>query len=385
MTSAFEQALAALAAGVTARKLYFSGHPAVEQNVRTALKELNAALASEREVTAHVIDGRVVGPAGCMTQSDAIRSGLFGALERQGRTSIKFSRGVGYNELAALVSALGGEDAELPVLTGISLGVSAVREGTEGAGERAPGVSEAVGAFQLAIEEQDAGGRTQANKMQGVAAGICAAVGGAKGTMLELAVLKSHDEYTYVHTVNVAMLAAALAETVGLSPEQVHHITLAALMHDLGKRAMPLAILNKQGPLDDAERQIMNRHPVEGARMLMGAPGMPEIATIVAFEHHMHLDGSGYPLRPKHWKPHLSAQIVQQADVFDALRTHRPYRRAMSTEKAVEILLEGSGTKYDAALVDIFTKRVVTRSGGGLADNPSTEPAKQEPGDRKAA
>ena len=100
---------------------------------------------------------------------------------------------------------------------------------------------------------------------------------------------------------------------------------------------------------------------------------MPDVAAIVAYEHHMHLDGTGYPDRLRGNRPHLASQIVQQADVYDALRTHRPYRAAMTEKEACDLLCTGTGSKYDTPLVETFIERVASR-----VDAP---PSAIEPGD----
>lgn len=378
MNAGVDQGLLRLASAVSARRLYGAEHRVVNEHVAGAMEALNAALAQDAMIAVHVVDGRVIGPEGTVSSSEEIRAGLFEPLGKKGWTSIKLKRGVTKAELLALTAIAIGEndDAETSAsgrLEHIELGVAGVRErraeNSEGA-EECQTTEELARAYRAIVAREDARAGEQADTkgIESIAAGICVAIAGARGTMLELASLKDYDEYTYVHTVNVAMLSAALAEAVGLSQELVHKITQGALMHDIGKRVVPMEILKKNGPLDDSERATMNRHPVEGARILIGNRKVPEVAPIIAFEHHMHLDGSGYPARARTWRPKLCSQIVQQADVFDALRTHRPYRAAMTTRKAVEILFEGSGTKYDSSLVEVFTQRVITRSGLGVAD-----------------
>jgi putative nucleotidyltransferase with HDIG domain len=176
----------------------------------------------------------------------------------------------------------------------------------------------------------------------------------------QLAEVKSHDEYTFVHTVNVAILSAALGEAVGMKPNHVFDLTLAALLHDVGKRHTPLAILNKPGRLDDAERKKMEQHTVVGAAMLFERRGVPDVAPIVAYEHHANVDGTGYPRLRRNPKPHLASQIVHVADVFDALRTNRPYRAAMDDAAVRGILLQGAGKSFDAALLDLFLERIIS-------------------------
>jgi putative nucleotidyltransferase with HDIG domain len=207
---------------------------------------------------------------------------------------------------------------------------------------------------------------------------ICAAVSVARGIMPPLASLKSHDEYTFVHTINVALLSTALAEEVGMRGDTLLDLTVAAVLHDIGKRMIPKSVLNKEGKLTDDEWKIVQRHPVDGARLLFDAPDIPPIAPIVAYEHHMYPDG-GYPRVAGGWKMHLASRIVQVADVFDALRTDRPYRAGMSPQDAIDILQKDAGTRYEHALLDAFIGRV---SGNTQRELP--EPASDIPRLRSA-
>jgi putative two-component system response regulator len=108
----------------------------------------------------------------------------------------------------------------------------------------------------------------------------------------------------------------------------------------------------------------MERHTVDGAAILMSRPGCPDFAPIVAFEHHANIDGTGYPNLPRSKRPHLASQIVHVADVFDALRTNRPYRAALDAEKVRGMLLDAAGKSFDTALVNLFLERVVKLSPG---------------------
>lgn len=191
---------------------------------------------------------------------------------------------------------------------------------------------------------------------------ITASVAASRASILRLAAVKDMDEYTFVHTVNVAIQSAALAEAVGLSKTHVHAIIEAGLLHDIGKAAIPPEILQKKTMLSDAERTVVQRHPVDGAAMLIERKHHSPIAAIVALEHHMHIDGTGYPAPRHNHRPHLASQIVQVADVFDALRTHRPYRAALSHDEATGVMWQSAGSKFDKDLLATFFQSVAART-----------------------
>jgi HD-GYP domain-containing protein (c-di-GMP phosphodiesterase class II) len=200
-----------------------------------------------------------------------------------------------------------------------------------------------------------------ANAISDIVTGIAKAVTDSNNALLPLAFLKKHDEYTFVHANNVAILTVALSESLGFDSTGVRELCLASLLHDVGKRLVPEELLNKNGRLTDEEFKIIQMHPVEGARLLLKSPGVPELASIVAYEHHMNADGSGYPKVPKGWKLNLASRIVQIVDVFDALRSHRPYRRGMPVPKIIEIMQGDVGTCFDADLLDVFLQQIVMR------------------------
>jgi HD-GYP domain-containing protein (c-di-GMP phosphodiesterase class II) len=158
--------------------------------------------------------------------------------------------------------------------------------------------------------------------------------------------MKNFDDYTFTHALNVCVLSSALAQALQVSDEMVSAIAMAALCHDLGKKEVPKEVLNHNGPLAPEQWLLMQRHPSCGARLLLDIPGVESanpLLPIVAHQHHMGANQSGYPkvLRnlPQHTL-HFSSLIVAVADVYDALRTVRPYRPALSVAKTATILIK---------------------------------------------
>ncbi|MCK9391619.1 MAG: HD domain-containing protein [Syntrophales bacterium] len=180
--------------------------------------------------------------------------------------------------------------------------------------------------------------------------------GGSPLTML--ASLKSVDEYTFTHAVNVGILTMSLAESLGFSGSHLKDIGTAALLHDVGKIQIPEEILQKKGALDSGEREIMESHSINGARQLMKIEGLPKLALIVALEHHLKYDGGGYPHVKGKWQTNIVSQIVSIADVFDALRTKRPYREAMPPGEVERILRLGSGVSFNPFLLEHFLEGI---------------------------
>jgi HD-GYP domain-containing protein (c-di-GMP phosphodiesterase class II) len=158
--------------------------------------------------------------------------------------------------------------------------------------------------------------------------------------------MKNFDDYTFTHALNVCVLSSALAQALRLSDETVSAIAMAALCHDLGKKEIPKEILNHDGPLTQEQWLLMQRHPSYGARLLLDIPGVEStnpLLPVVAYQHHMRADQSGYPKAQKNLPQHalhFTSLLVAIADVYDALRTVRPYRPALSVAKTATILIE---------------------------------------------
>jgi putative nucleotidyltransferase with HDIG domain len=184
--------------------------------------------------------------------------------------------------------------------------------------------------------------------------------GGSSLTML--ASLKSFDEYTFTHAVNVCILTMSLAESLGFSGSHLRDIGTAAVLHDIGKTLISEEILLKKGPLDSDERAVMENHPLQGARQLMKVKGLPKLALTVALEHHIKYDGTGYPHVKGPWQTNIVSQMISIADVFDALRTKRPYREAVPPDEVERILRLGSGVSFNPFLLERFLEGIKNTS-----------------------
>ena len=166
-------------------------------------------------------------------------------------------------------------------------------------------------------------------------------------------VLEYRDKETEGHSRRLVELSARLAEALGLSAEEIGHLRRGALLHDIGKLAIPDEILLKPGALNDVERRVMEQHPVYAKQMLAQVAFLqPSIG--VAYSHHERWDGLGYPEGLKGEEIPLSARIFAVVDQWDALSSDRPYRKAWSREKVVTYFRENAGKIYDPEIVDVF-------------------------------
>jgi len=169
------------------------------------------------------------------------------------------------------------------------------------------------------------------------------------------AIGESRSKETGNHVKRVAEYSKILALHYGLSQEQAEMLKQASPMHDIGKVAIPDAILNKPGRFDEDERKIMDTHASLGYEMLKSSKRpLLKLAATVAYEHHEKWDGSGYPQGLKGEEIDINGRITALADVFDALGSDRVYKKAWNDEKIFNLLKEERGKQFDPKLIDIF-------------------------------
>lgn len=167
------------------------------------------------------------------------------------------------------------------------------------------------------------------------------------------------DNETGLHVIRMSHFSRVIALEAGFSADEAEELLHAAPMHDVGKIGIPDAILQKPGKLDDAEWQIMQKHPEIGAQIIgEHDASMLQMARRIALGHHEKWDGSGYPAGLAGTDIPIEARIVAIADVFDALTSVRPYKQAWGVEDAVNLIREQSGRHFDPALVDCFLRRL---------------------------
>lgn len=205
-------------------------------------------------------------------------------------------------------------------------------------------------------EELQRRGNLHLLEAEAIVRSLSVAMHGDQAFMIPLLHLKRYDQYTTTHALNVSVLAMGLAEFIGLGPREVRSFGVAGLLHDIGKTRIPDEILNKPGKLTDREREVMNSHTVEGARIIMEGEDFLDLAAVVAYEHHIKLDGGGYPELSYPRACHQASDLVHVCDVFDALRTDRPYRDAWPMEKVLGYLEEGGGSEFDPDLAGAFVQ-----------------------------
>ncbi|MFH1495851.1 MAG: HD-GYP domain-containing protein [Pseudomonadota bacterium] len=184
--------------------------------------------------------------------------------------------------------------------------------------------------------------------------------------LIPLARLKTHDEYTFQHSVSVCALMVAFARGLKLSREIIKEIAIGALLHDVGKAKVPDSILNKPAKLTDAEFGKMKSHVVQSIIILQNTPGISQIALDVAGQHHERFDGTGYPNRLKGDEISLYGQMGAIVDVYDAITSERVYHKGMPPTEALKKLLEWSKFHFDPGMVQTFIRTLGIYPSGSL-------------------
>ncbi len=173
--------------------------------------------------------------------------------------------------------------------------------------------------------------------------------------------IDSRDHSTGEHSAKMRVFAMEIGKEMGLPPETVQEISVAAILHDIGKIGVPEKILKKPGKLAQHEYHLIQRHSQIGYEALANISALNKVAEYILY-HHESYDGSGYPTKKRGEEIPLVSRILSVADAYEAITADRVYRPAMSKEQAIRIMAEGRGTKFDPAVLDAFL-RVLTRRG----------------------
>ena len=359
--NAFAQALAAMA-------LYRVGHPARERAVDVAYQQIHDLQSDSPRPLFTFLGDEVVFGQQPVRELKAWDWGK--RLAQAGIQRLEFEDQVGREDfegfleevLARLTLSAISTEARQMRRSSIRFGAVGLKGETEAPPEPLPTATiafsfrEEADTLRWLQREVQTSGTVPLTEAEAVVRSLAVAMHSGRQVMLPLLQLKEFDQYTTTHSMNVAVLSMALAEFLGLSATDIRTFGIAGLLHDIGKVKIPLEVLTKPGRLTDDERALMNEHPVAGARMLLDLEEDLDLAVVVAYEHHIMINGGGYPALHYARDCHHASKLVHVCDVYDALRTRRPYREAWSFEKTLGYLQERSGLEFDPELCDAFVR-----------------------------
>jgi putative nucleotidyltransferase with HDIG domain len=364
-----EELLRRLAAVLRSAQLYSTGHPIIGRNLDSFSAAIQLLHSLQPSVVVGLIGEQIIVDEAPF-KADVL-GGLGKRLQQIGVERITIDRGVTLDEIRSFVEAVtaadaarqgGGLEGAFPALPHIRVGRVSVDESTVTMqGDMASLkrlYADAVEAAAAVWESAQTEGRPDLTVARTVIDGLAQAVAHNRSGLLALTTLKNYDNYTFTHMVNVSILTMGQARALGVDGALLREFGLAALMHDLGKVRTPPEVLNKAEKLTDAEFVIMKRHTVDGAEILRKTPDVPTLAPVVAFEHHLRLDGTGYPEGAFRTELNLGTMLCSIADVFDAMRSQRRYQRAFPTDRILEVLKQKDGRQFDQHLVRRFVQLI---------------------------
>ena len=361
--------LAAFSQALSTVGLYGEEHPATARAVATALDRLQELQSTTRDLEFTFLAGEVLFGSETIPELEGWEWST--RFIEAGIERIEFTEIVSLDELerflAQLAVRLGirsGSTSDLWQMGGSAIKFGLVTLGNTQARPREAQLPVVSLTYSLREEQEtvdwlhheiQGGAKLPIVEADAVVRSLSIAMHAEQAMVLPLLQLKEFDQYTTTHSMNVSVLAMALGEFLELGGATVRALGVAGLLHDLGKVCIPRDILIKPGKLTDAERTVVREHPVVGARMLMASPDPMDLAAIVAYEHHIMLDGGGYPTLHDARGAQYASRLVHICDVYDALCTNRPYRQAWDSERTIAFIQERAGVEFDPTIARSFT------------------------------
>lgn len=352
---------------VTHAHQYTVAHQLTVAAIDSTYTHLLEAIGKDQSVAFKIIDDRIIMYDEPL--EDSLFSGRFVRIfKNRGIQHVLILQGITREEMADLVEMLIARSPitdEMDYLPNVQLGKISIGYKTEesgsgyaiaGAGDTHLGNIQANG-FNLAADiYRTVKGNRKLPQMEikNIVADIIAAIRHESSALLAFSPLRILDEYTFTHSTNVSILNLAQAMALGIKGDALRDIGVAGLLHDTGKLFVPEEVLNKPGKLTDTEWEMIRQHPQRGAEYLLDNPGLPPLAVIVAYEHHMQYDNAGYPQVQKDWRQNICSQMTTISDFFDAMRTKRIYRDALEMKIIADQMTKISGTSLNPLLTKNF-------------------------------
>jgi len=359
--------LNSLGRALSMSSLYQAGHPTLERALDAAWTDLQDLLAVVGQPTFTFLGGNVL--FGDVPLAERQRWEWSGRLSGCGIQRVQFEAPIDRERFVAFLNDVNARLAGHTPASALARpgAPGGIRLGAVGLRDTAPPsdapIRTATLAFNLDVEidtarwvQQEVSDHHQIPllEVEATVRSLSVAMHAHAQVILPLVQLREFDQYTTAHSLNVSVLAMGLAERLGLAAGEVRALGVAGLLHDIGKTRIPLDILNKPGRLTESERAAMNRHTADGARLILASNKSLDLAAVVAYEHHIMIDGGGYPRLHYRRRCHDASRLIHVCDVFDALRTRRPYRDAWPLDRTSAHLRERAGIEFDPRLVGPF-------------------------------
>lgn len=351
-------------------QLYSRDHPLVTRNMEALAEALRALHQHDASIIIGILGDELIVGDLPMSKASASMRELIRRLKVLGIERITITREVTLDDLKTFVAKFGqlekARATDPNKDAAAELESPTIKIGKVTITERAPEetdtatvrrmYAEAVTVASKVWESAKATDHPDQSAAQNMVDGLAQAVLQNRPALLALTALKDYDNYTFTHMVNVSILTMGQARGLGIEGPLLREFGLAALMHDIGKVKTPPEILNKPDKLTDEEFTIMKRHVVDGAEILRSTTDIPPLAPVVAFEHHLRIDGTGYPAGVSRPTLNLATMLCGIADVYDAMRSQRKYQQAFPSERILAVLQRNDGSQFDQHLVRRFVQ-----------------------------
>ena len=352
-------------AAVRSSELYSPAHPLVQRAAAAFAETCAVMLRDAPTVIIGFLDGEVVVNDFRLPKANASLTGLVRDMRERGIEKVTVARGVELAEIRTLMEEFRDREAHKPLgerliargVKRITVGRVAIEEPPSdeiGLGAARQIYSQAMNGAEEIWNSAKAGEQPDPSGARTIIDSLSKLVYQDKTSLMALTALKRHDSYTFTHMVNVTALSMALARSLNLDGPMLREFGFAALMHDIGKVNTPPEVLNKPDKLTKEEFEIMKRHVIDGAHILRRTPEVPALAPVVAFEHHLKMDLSGYPENVGSRNLNLCTMVVTVVDVFDALRSNRVYRTGLATDRIKAIMQQQDGNAFNRSLLRRF-------------------------------
>ena len=350
-----------ISAALSASSLYSAEHQQVRALIPQIRESLERLLSQEGELTFLVVKGDLLFDGKPLERTPHIER-ITRLLYARNIGFIRFHRGLDLREVELLLRvAIGLEEAAIFNSESPHIDYGEIDTPDDSEGERQIFCFEeltdedlqSISAFYETIGDKD---NFDIREVSSIIAGFASAFQQEANPLLALVPLREEDEYTFTHSINVAILNLAQGHSLGLGEQLLHDVGIAGMLHDSGKIFIDKEILRKPGDLSDEEYRQMQKHPSRGAQYLMGQEGIPPLAIITAFEHHLRYDKKGYPEVPADWQVNLCTQMTMVSDTFDALRTRRVYKEPWDFAQISGRMLELVGNQLNPYLTMNFLK-----------------------------
>lgn len=350
--------------------LYGMAHPQVARLSQQAFASIDAILQSRADITLLLVENELVIDG--QPQDLSLFLGRFTQIMKaRGVGTLTFQTGMAKNEIDALICSLAKQTADsgqaMASSEHVRLGTVDIQVSDSAHNTGSPAQSKArltlpdmpkaeVARFMEMYEAVKKKNKLQIHGVVDVVSGFIDVFKQEGKPLLALAALRDTDEYTFTHSTNVCVLNLAQAMALGIEGQLLNDIGVAAMLHDIGKLFIPEDILKKTDKLDYDEYEIMKQHPVKGARHLLETPGVPRLAVIAAYEHHLKFNLTGYPAVSADWQQNLCSHMTTISDFFDALRTRRSYRAPVPLDDIAAMMYGMIGTDLHPGLTRNFMK-----------------------------